>query len=158
MHLLCPLHSYNAPKCNILIFGINHIALCYDFHHFLINTVCQYSVTKRSQNRPIWLYSKCFKKPQLYYNYSINLGYIKQNITTLIEFKSIILYHQYIPNRFILFIRYSLYHDVTKIYTMPKYPISRGVWTGHMSPAGHDRYTDCAIKVIMLGPCNRPAM
>ena len=127
MHLLCPLLSYNAPICNILIIGINHIALCYDFHHVLINTVCQYSVTKRSQNRsrPV-LYSKCLKEPHLYY-YSLKSRVLNKIWSTLIQFKSIFLYRQYIPYRFILFIPYGLYHDVTKIYTVPKYPISREV-------------------------------
>ena len=41
-----------------------------------------------------------------------------------IELKAVIV------NISLLFIPYGLYHDITEIYTVPKHPISRGVWTG----------------------------
>ena len=51
--ILPSFQSYNALICNILIFGI---IFDYDFCQFLIN-IWRESGTKRSQNRPIWLYS-----------------------------------------------------------------------------------------------------
>ena len=62
MHLFCPLKiSYNALICNILIF---EIIFDYDFRQVLIN-IWSESVTKRSQNRPIWQMFKTSELPGL---------------------------------------------------------------------------------------------